>query len=141
MVRRKGTSILAEKPTYQPYYQRRQLSNRRKQRLTTRSDDEMVFVSQVGTQQPITEWKLVTEMDKRVSKRFRRTEYWSLFEVKHNFSVIPDLMEFQTSIDNAYSEAMTPFLDRLNDEDLIGGYIEHQSLKTSIYLRPQKVKD
>ena len=88
--------------------------------------------------EPHVEFNLIDTLDTKYNKKFRATEQWSRYEIRHNLSEFPDLMAIQSAIDAAYNRVMKPYLQGLAPDDMIGGYIEHEALQYSIAFRPIK---
>ena len=86
--------------------------------------------------EPFVEFQLIDTLDSRYNSKFMATEQWLRYKVHHNLSEFPNLLAIQSAVDNAYERVMEPFMKGLADDDMIGGYIEHEALKTSIAFRP-----
>ena len=86
--------------------------------------------------EPFVEFQLIDTLETKYNSRFLANEQWLRYKVKHNLSEFPDLLAVQSAIDTAYERVMKPFTKGLTDDDMIGGYVEHEALKTSIAFRP-----
>ena len=91
--------------------------------------------------EPLIKWILIGKENPFRSLRLNALEQWLTFDIEHNLSNLIELPHIRTyagAIDNAFAEAMSPFIDSLRDNDRIGFYIESNDLNYHIYLRPEK---
>jgi len=86
-------------------------------------------------------WRLVEELEPVEIQKFRRIEKHASFEVIHNIFKSSNLMEYQKQIDDSYEAAIRHLIDGHQGYDYFSAKIEHESLKSSIYLRPEKIEN
>ena len=90
---------------------------------------------------PLINWVLIEEFPIKTNNKYKRTEKKVVFNLEHNFGGLPELMEFQSAIDNAFETAVRPMLSNAQPSDKFTLLIESEGLDKDIYLRPQNVSD
>ena len=55
--------------------------------------------------EPLINWVLIEEFPIKTNIKYKRTERSAEYRLDHNFGGLPDLMEFQSAIDDAFERA------------------------------------
>jgi hypothetical protein len=84
-------------------------------------------------------WILIEENGPTEIEKFKRVEKRASFEVNHNIDKSIDLMEYQQQIDDSYEAAIKHFISEYPEDYLYSAKLEHENLKKSIYLHPERI--
>ena len=86
-------------------------------------------------------WEITHIFDTHRDTRIKRLEQKARFIVHHNLDQIEDLDAFGNDIDNAFGDAVRPFIENCNEVDHVTFNIISEGLIKKIFIKSAPIKD